>query len=80
MPVGVSQFFFRPFSLSSSLSFLDVSSHFLSSALCVGTGTTQARTRELVLIEVEPQQVREVADRLRDGACARARELSCVCE
>ena len=36
------------------------------------------RTAELVAGEIELLEVREVADRLRDGACARAREF-CVC-
>ena len=36
------------------------------------------RTAELVVVEVELLEVREVADRLRDGACARAREFLCM--
>ena len=36
------------------------------------------RTAELVFEEIENLQVREVADGLRDGACARALEF-CVC-
>ena len=38
-----------------------------------------ARTLQLVVFEVEFLQVREVADGLRDGACARhgAREFLC---
>ena len=35
------------------------------------------RTAELVEAEIELLQVREIADRRRDGACARAREF-CV--
>ena len=36
------------------------------------------RTLKLVLHEIEPLQVREVADGRRDGACARAREFLCM--
>ena len=35
------------------------------------------RTLQLVAREIEPLQVREVADGLRHGACTRAREYSC---
>ena len=36
------------------------------------------RTLQLVVREIESLQVREVADGLRDGACARGREVLCM--
>ena len=36
------------------------------------------RTAELVGVEFELLEVREVADGRRDGACARAREFLCM--
>ena len=45
--------------------------------LCVEL-VQHTRTAELVVIEVELVQIREVADRRRDGACARAREFLCM--
>ena len=37
-----------------------------------------ARTLQLIRLELEVLQVREVADGRRDGACARAREFLCM--
>ena len=41
------------------------------------SGSTQ-RTTELVVVEVELREVREVADGRRDGSCAAARKFSCM--
>ena len=46
-------------------------------SFCVGL-VQHTRTAELVLVEREVLQVREVADGRRDGACARAREFWCM--
>ena len=45
--------------------------------LCVEL-VQHTRTLQLIDPEIERLQIREVADRRRDGACARARELLCM--
>ena len=51
----------------------------LLNSLLVYVWFNTARTREGVDLDVEVRELREVADRRRDGACAWAREVLCVC-
>ena len=47
----------------------------LLNSLLVYVWFNTVRTFQLALIEIEPLELREVANGRRDGACARAREL-----